>query len=146
VSSYNKVILMGNLTRDIETRAAGKSTIAQIGLAVNRKWTSETGEKKEEVTFIDAEAWGRTAETMAQYLKKGRPVFIEGRLKLDQWDDKETGQKRSKLKVVVESFRFVGGKEEPEPQQQQEQRPWPTGKPSKPGPAPDPIGEQPIPF
>lgn len=108
--NLNKVFLGGNITRDIEVRTIGSGTsVAQIGLAVNRKWTDQAGEKKEEVTFVDCEAWGKTAEVMAQYLGKGKPVFIEGRLKLDQWEDKEGG-KRSKLKVVVESFQFVGGK------------------------------------
>lgn len=110
--SYNRVLLMGNLTRDVELRAAGGSgsQVAKIGLAVNRNVSTASGEKREEVTFIDCEAWGKTAEIMAKYLAKGRPVFIEGRLKLDQWDDKETGKKQSKLKVVVESFQFVDSK------------------------------------
>jgi single-strand DNA-binding protein len=82
--------------------------IAKIGLAVNRNWTSESGEKKEEVTFVDVDAFGRQAETLAQYMKKGSPILIEGRLRLDQWDDKQTGQKRSKLGVVVEGFQFLG--------------------------------------
>jgi single-strand DNA-binding protein len=109
--NYNKVLLMGHLTRDVEIRYLPKGTaVGQIGLAVSRKWKDDAGQAKEETVFVDCEAWGRTAETMAQYLGKGKPVFIEGRLKLDQWDDKETGQKRSKLKVVVESFQFVASK------------------------------------
>lgn len=109
MASYNKVLLIGNLTRDPEVRYTPKGTaIAQIGLAVNRQWTTEAGEQKEEVTFVDVEVWGRQAETAGQYLSKGRPVFIEGRLKLDQWDDKESGQKRSKLKVVAERVQFLG--------------------------------------
>ena len=113
MSSFNKVILMGNLTRDPEIRYLPKGTaIAAFGLAVNRVWSNEAGDKKEECTFVDCEAWGRTAETIGQYLTKGKPLFIEGRLKLDQWDDKETGQKRSKMKVVVEHFQFIGGKRE----------------------------------
>jgi len=107
--SYNKVLLMGNLTRDVELRYLPNSqtAVAAIGLAVNRKFRTQSGEEREEVAFIDCEAFGKTAETMSQYLRKGRPVFIEGRLKLDQWDDKTSGQKRSKLKVIVEEFRFV---------------------------------------
>ncbi len=109
MASFNKVLLMGNLTRDPEVRYTPKGTaIANIGLAVNRVWTNESGEKKEEVTFVDVEVWGRQAETMGQYLSKGRPLFVEGRLKLDTWDDKETGQKRSKMKVVCENFQFLG--------------------------------------
>ncbi len=105
--SYNKVLLMGNLTRDIELKyTPGNQAVAEIGLAVNRRYRTKEGENKEEVTFVDCEAWGRTAEVMNQYLAKGRPVFIEGRLKLDQWQDKD-GKNRSKLRVVVDSFEFV---------------------------------------
>jgi len=109
MANYNKVLLIGNLTRDPEVRYTPKGTaIANLGLAVNRTYTLESGEQKEEVTFVDVEVWGRQAETTGQYLSKGRPVFIEGRLKLDQWDDKESGQKRSKLKVVAERVQFLG--------------------------------------
>lgn len=116
MASFNKVLLMGNLTRDPEVRYTPKGTaIATIGIAVNRVWTTESGEKKEEVTFVDVDVWGRQAETIGQYMSKGRPIFIEGRLKLDSWDDKETGQKRNKMKVVCESFQFLGGqKDKPE--------------------------------
>jgi single-strand DNA-binding protein len=111
MASFNKVILAGNLTRDPELRYTPKGTaVAKIGLAVNRTWTSETGEKKEEVSFIDVEAWGRQGEVIAQYMKKGRPLLIEGRLKLDTWEDKNTKQKVSKLKVVLESFSFIDSK------------------------------------
>lgn len=109
MASYNKVLLMGNLTRDPEVRYTPKGTaIANLGLAVNRVYTTEGGEQKEEVTFIDIEVWGRQAETAGQYLAKGRPVFVEGRLKLDSWEDKESGQKRNKLKVVAERVQFLG--------------------------------------
>jgi len=109
MASLNRVMLMGNLTRDVELRAAGSSQVGKFSLAVNRKWVAGDGEKKEDVTFVDCEAWGKTAETMAKYLGKGRGVFIEGRLKLDQWEDKDGG-KRSKLSVVVESFQFIDAK------------------------------------
>jgi len=110
MASFNKVILMGNLTRDPELRYTPKGTaIAKIGVAVNRVWTTETGEKKEEVTFVDVDVFGRTAENVGQYMRKGRPILIEGRLRLDQWDDKQTGQKRSKLGVVAETVQFLGG-------------------------------------
>ena len=109
MGNFNKVLLMGNLTRDPEVRYTPKGTaITTIGLAVNRNWTTDSGEKKEEVTFIDIEVWGKQAETIGQYMSKGRPLFVEGRLRFDQWDDKESGQKRSKLKVVCESFQFIG--------------------------------------
>lgn len=108
MASFNKVILAGNLTRDPELRYTPKGTaVAKIGLAVNRQYTTETGEKREEVSFIDVEAWGRQGEVIAQYMKKGRPLLIEGRLKLDSWEDKNTKQKMSKLKVVLESFSFI---------------------------------------
>lgn len=110
MASFNKVIVAGNLTRDPELRYTpnGKA-IAKFALAVNRNWTTETGEKKEEVTFIDIDAFGRQAEVISQYMKKGRALLVEGRLKLDQWDDKQTGQKRSRLGVVLESFSFIDG-------------------------------------
>ena len=108
MASFNKVILAGNLTRDPELRYTPKGTaVAKIGLAVNRTWTGEDGQKKEEVNFIDIEAWGRQGEVIAQYMKKGRPLLVEGRLKLDSWEDKTTKQKVSKLKVVLESFSFI---------------------------------------
>jgi single-strand DNA-binding protein len=110
MASFNKVILMGNLTRDPELRYTPKGTaIAKVGLAVNRVWTNEAGEKKEEVTFVDVDIFGRTAENVGQYMRKGRPMLVEGRLKLDQWDDKQTGQKRSRLGVVAENVQFLGG-------------------------------------
>jgi single-strand DNA-binding protein len=109
MASFNKVILVGNLTRDPELRYTPKGTaIAKIGLAVNRVWTSESGEKKEEVTFVDVDVFGRTAENVSQYMRKGRPILVEGRLRLDQWDDKQTGQKRSRLGVVAETVQFLG--------------------------------------
>ena len=109
MASYNKVLLMGNLTRDPEVKYTPKGTaLANLGLAVNRVYTTESGEQKEEVTFVDIEVWGRQAETAGQYLSKGRPVFVEGRLKLDSWEDKESGQKRNKLKVVAERVQFLG--------------------------------------
>ena len=108
MASFNKVILMGNLTRDPELRYTPSGTaIAKLGLAVNRTWRTETGENREEVSFIDVDAFGRQAETIGQYLRKGRPILVEGRLKMDSWEDKQTGQKRSKLGVVLENFRFV---------------------------------------
>jgi single-strand DNA-binding protein len=108
MASFNKVILAGNLTRDPELRYTPKGTaVAKISLAVNRTWKSESGESKEEVSFVDIEAWGRQGEVIAQYMRKGRPLLIEGRLKQDTWEDKNTHQKQSKLKVVLESFSFI---------------------------------------
>ncbi len=111
MASFNKVILLGNLTRDPEVRYTPKgSAVADLGLAVNRQYTLENGEKREEVTFVDVTFWGRTAEVAGEYLKKGRPVFVEGRLQLDTWDDKQSGQKRSKLKVIGETMQMLGGR------------------------------------
>lgn len=117
--SYNRCILIGHLTRDPELRNLPNGTaLCKFGIAVNRNWTTESGEKKEEVTFVDVDCFGRTAENVAKYLKKGSALLVEGRLKLDQWDDKQTGQKRSKLGVVAEMVTFMGGRksdEVPEP-------------------------------
>lgn len=114
MASLNKVMLIGNLTRDPEIKYTPKGmAIAEMGLACNRKYTVEaTGEKREEVTFIDVTLWGRQAELAKEYLSKGRSVYIEGRLQLDTWDDKATGQKRSKLKVTGETMQFLGGRNE----------------------------------
>lgn len=110
MASFNKVILLGNLTRDPELRYTPKGmATARLGLAVNRSYKTDAGETREEVTFIDVDAWGKQAELISQYLRKGAPLFLEGRLKFDQWDDKQTGQKVSKLRVVLENFQFVGG-------------------------------------
>ncbi len=111
MANFNKVIIAGNLTRDPELRYTPKGTaVAKLGMAINRTWKSESGENKEEVTFVDVEAWGRQAEVIAQYMRKGRPLLVDGRLKLDTWEDKNTHQKVSKLKVVLESFSFIDSK------------------------------------
>jgi len=110
MNGFNKVILAGNLTRDPELRYTPSGTaIAKFGLAINRKWRDGNGETKEEVTFVDIDAFGKQAETIGQYMKKGGGILVEGRLKLDQWEDKQTQQKRSRLGVVLESFNFLGG-------------------------------------
>ena len=173
MASYNKVMIIGNLTRDPEIKYTPKGTaIADIGLAVNRNYTTDSGEKREEVTFIDVTLWGRVAEIVGEYCKKGRPLFVEGRLQLDTWDDKATGQKRSKLKVVGENIQLLGsreggsgggggggehgegqserrseGRSEARPQQQSR----PTSRPASPPPRPpaDPdldVPEDDIPF
>lgn len=109
MASYNKVMLMGNLTRDPEVRYTPKgSAVTDLAIAVNRVYTAENGERREEVTYVDVTLWARTAEIAGQYLKKGSPVFIEGRLQMDTWEDKQTGQKRSKIKVVGEVMQLLG--------------------------------------
>lgn len=113
MASLNKVQLIGNLTRDVEVRYTPKgSAVADISIAVNRKWTTDSGEKQEEVTYIDIVMWGKTAELAGQYLKKGSCVFIGGRLQMESWEDKATGQKRTKLKVVCEEMQFLDRKPE----------------------------------
>jgi single-strand DNA-binding protein len=115
MANLNRVLLIGNLTRDPEVRYTPKGTaVADIGLAVNRIYSADDGEKKEETTFVDVTLWARQAEIAGQYLKKGRPVFIEGRLQLDTWDDKQTGQKRSRLRVVGENMQLLGSRSESE--------------------------------
>lgn len=109
MASFNKVILLGNLTRDPEVRYTPKgSAVCDLGIAVNRQYTLDSGEKREEVTFVEVVLWSRLAEIAGEYLKKGRPVFIEGRLQLDTWDDKQSGQKRSKLRVIGETMQLLG--------------------------------------
>ena len=111
MASFNKVILLGNLTRDPEVRYTPKgSAVCDLGIAINRQYTLESGEKREEVTYVDVVLWSRLAEIAGEYLKKGRPVFIEGRLQLDTWDDKQSGQKRSKLRVIGETMQLLGGR------------------------------------
>src|SRR5688572_1047427 len=111
MANYNKVLLMGNLTRDPQLSYLPSNTpVVEVGLAVNRKFKKQDGEQGEEVLFVDCRAFGRTAEVINQYLKKGRPIFIEGRLQLDQWTDKE-GNKRSKHRVHIDNFQFVDSKE-----------------------------------
>ena len=115
MANLNRVLLIGTLTRDPEVRYTPKGTaVAEIGLAVNRVYSAEDGERKEETTFVDVTLWARQAEVAGQYLKKGRPVFIEGRLQLDSWEDKQTGQKRSRLRVVGENLQLLGSRQDAE--------------------------------
>ncbi len=107
--ALNKVLLMGNLTRDPELRVTPKGTpICQFSLAINRQFKMESGESREEVIYVDVEAWGKQGETIAKYCTKGRPLYVEGRLGLDQREDKNTKEKRSRMKVVLEQFQFLG--------------------------------------
>ncbi len=113
MASFNKVILMGNLTRDPQMRylPSSNTPVTDFGLAVNRKYTVN-GEQREEVLFIDCAAFGRQAEVIQKYCKKGKSLYVEGRLRYDSWDDKNGHGKRSKLSIVVENFQFLGGKED----------------------------------
>lgn len=113
MANLNKVLLMGNLTRDPQLRyLPSQMAVADFGLAMNRRWKGPNGEDREEVTYVDCTAWGKTAETINQYFQKGKPIFIEGRLKYDSWEDKQGGGKRSRLLVVVENFQFIGGRDQ----------------------------------
>ena len=111
--NLNKIQLMGNITRDPEVRYTPKGTaVTDISLAINRSFSGDDGERREETTFVDITFWGRQAEVIGEYMKKGRPIYVEGRLQLDSWEDKTTGQQRSRLKVVGENFQFLGGRED----------------------------------
>jgi single-strand DNA-binding protein len=152
MASLNKVMLIGNVTRDPELKYTPKgSAVTDLGLAVNRAYTQD-GEKREEVTYVDVELWGRLAEIAGEYAKKGRPVFIEGRLRIDSWEDKQSGQKRTRLKVVGENMQLLGGRSgggggegggDYEPPSQQRSAP-----PSRPAarPQPAPSEDDDIPF
>ena len=113
MASFNKVMLMGNLTRDPQMKYLPSQTaVCEIGLASNRRFKTATGEDREEVLFVDCTAFGRTAEVINQYCQKGKPIFIEGRLKYDSWEDKNGGGKRNKITVVIDTFQFIGGRDD----------------------------------
>lgn len=113
MASFNKVILVGNLTRDIELKYLPKGTaVCNLSLAVNRRWKTEAGEEKEDVYFAECKAFGKQAETIAQYVKKGHPMMVEGRLTREEWDDKKTGEKRSTTRIMIETFQFLKGRDE----------------------------------
>src|ERR1700722_13486933 len=112
MASFNRVLLLGNLTRDPQMKyLPSQMAVTEFGLACNRKFKTASGEEREEVTFVDCTAFGRIGDIINQYCTKGRPLFIEGRLKLDQWEDKNGGGKRSKLSVVVENMQLLGGRD-----------------------------------
>ncbi len=112
MASFNQVILLGNLTRDPQLKYLPSQTaVAEFGVACNRKFKTQSGEDKEEVTFVDCSAFGKTGELINQYFTKGKPIFIQGRLKYDSWEDKQGGGKRSKMSVIVENFQFIGGRD-----------------------------------
>jgi single-strand DNA-binding protein len=154
MASLNKVMLIGNVTRDPEIKYTPKgSAVADLGLAINRNYTNQAGEKVEEVTYVDVELWGRLAEIAGEYAKKGRPIFIEGRLRIDSWEDKASGQKRSRLKVVGEGLQLLGsgggggeydgGDEAPRSAPRAQSRPQPSAAPKRPPVEPE---DDDIPF
>jgi single-strand DNA-binding protein len=156
MANVNKVILIGNLTRDPQLKYLPSQTaVAEFGLATNRRFTTASGENRDEVCFVDCAAFGRTGEVINQYCKKGKQIYIEGRLKFDSWEDKQGGGKRSKLSVVVESFQFLGapggagGGNQDAPPPEEDQRPpgrqsnqGRPQQPNKPAPQEPPIGEE----
>lgn len=158
MASYNKVLLLGNLTRDPEVRMTPKGTaVCQFGLAVNRRYRDDQGQDHEETTFVDIEAWGKQADVIAKYCTKGRPLFVEGRLKLDSWEDKNTKEKRSKMKVVLENFQFIGGQaqgasgaggddEAPAPRYTRNTTPAARPPPPRPQAANEAPGDEDVPF
>lgn len=132
-------MVIGNITRDIELKyIPSGSAVCQFSVAVNRTWNNKAGEKQEETTFLDVEAWEKQAQVIAQYCKKGSSIYVEGRLKSEQWDDKATGQKRSKLKIHLEQFQFIGGKQEAgENPQAEKPKAAPARKPKPTDPDPE---------
>lgn len=149
MASFNKVVLIGNVTKNLELKFTPKGkAVAKIGLAINRYWTNDAGERKEDVTFVDVDVFGRTAENCAQYLSRGKSVLVEGRLKLDTWDDKQTGQKRSRLGVVAESVQFLGSRTDQGDAQSAAEAPQPDAPADVAAPAPKtdaPDGDD-VPF
>ena len=148
MASFNKVILIGNLTRDIELKYLPKGTaVCNLSLAVNRRWKNEAGDEKEDVYFAECKAFGKQAETIAQYVKKGHPLMVEGRLTREEWDDKKTGEKRSTTRIMIETFQFLKGRDEgAAPAPRREAAPVPRSE-SAPAGAPKPdLDEDDVPF
>jgi single-strand DNA-binding protein len=160
MASFNQVILMGNLTRDPQLKYLPSQTaVAEFGIACNRKFKGQNGEEREDVTFVDCSAFGKTGELINQYFTKGKPIFIQGRLKYDSWEDKQGGGKRSRLTVVVDNFQFIGGRDgggaggggggasqeggdyEQRPPRPQQNRPQPA-RPQNAPPPQQPFGEE----
>lgn len=137
---FNKVILVGNLTRDPEVRSVGSNTVTAFGMACNRKFKTQSGEQRDEAMFIDCEAWGVTGENVAKFLARGSKALVEGRLKFDEWEDRETGAKRSKHRVVAEFVRFLDAPGEGG------ERPGPRDVPVAGGPTKPAIDHDDIPF
>lgn len=155
--NLNRVEIGGTMTRDAEVTFTPKGTpVAKLSLAVNRQWKDDQGVKHEDVEFVDCEAWGRTAEVIGEHTGKGHGIFIEGRLKTDKWEDKKTGEKRSKVKIVIEKFHFVskpkdkGDGEDSQPskkeQYERSQRVAARSAPKPKDPDLDPAADDDIPF
>lgn len=138
--SYNRIIMIGHLTRDPQlSYTPSQTAVCNFGVASNRTWNDQSGHKREEVCFVDCAAFGKTAENINRFFKKGKPILIEGRLALNQWEDQQ-GNKRSKHKIVVESFHFIGGDNGSggkKPQEEDSPEPWTPSGPERSGEMPD---------
>lgn len=147
MANVNLVVLIGTLTRDPESRQTpnGK-TVAGLGLAINHTYKTDSGEKREDATFVEIELWGRTAELVCEYVKKGDQLYVKGRLALDQWDDKTTGQKRTKMKVVGDEMQFMGAKKSAAPKDNSRVTPTSVHETTKPMDDLDPMDDSEIPF
>ena len=146
-SSFNRVILAGNMTRDPESRALPSGqALTKFSLAINRSYTTKEGEKREEVTYVDIESYGKQAEIISKYCTKGSGILVEGRLKLDQWDDKKTGEKRSRLGVVLENFTFIGGRAQGGASDGEGPAPRSGGARGGSAPASEPAPDDDVPF
>lgn len=147
MASFNKVVLIGNLTRDVELKYLPKGTpVCNLSMAVNRRWKTEAGEEKEDVYFAECKAFGKQAETLAQYVKKGHPLLVEGRLTREEWDDKKTGDKRSTTRIMIETFQFLKGRDEGDaPAPRREAEPAPLRGTAPAAPKPD-LDEDDVPF
>jgi single-strand DNA-binding protein len=150
MSSFNKVMLMGNLTRDPQIKQLpNNSVVAEFGLACSRRYRTAAGEDREETAFVDCSAFGRQAEVINQFCKKGKPIFVEGRLKYDTWDDKQSGNRRSKLSVVVENFQFIGARDPDAPTATDpagKERPWRAENSDAPAPRRKRVKTAELPF
>lgn len=147
MNGFCKAILLGNVTRDPELRYTPNGTaVCSLGIACNRVWYNDEGNQQEDVTFVDITFFGGRGEAIAKYVSKGRPLFVEGRLQLDQWQDRQTGAPRSKLKVVGENFIFLGSGERDEAEERPAPRPTASTREAEPGTDPPPVEDDDVPF
>jgi len=148
MASLNKVLLMGNITRDIELRYTPRGTaVADISIAINRSWKDDSGNRQDETTFVDCTLWGKTAELAHKYLAKGRGIFVEGRLQMESWDDKDTGKKRTKMKIIGENIQFLPSGDRNASQSSSQSSPPPQSSHTSQAPPPSYASEEnDIPF
>ena len=130
MANFNKVIVAGNLVSDPEVKTIGDSSVVRFRIAINRKFTTKSGEKKEESTYIDAEMWGPRADVISKYVKKGDPILMEGRLKQENWETKD-GEKRSKILVAIDDFEFMNGRKDSDEKASTDSKPYVKTKPKQ---------------